>query len=413
MNFATFSFLESLQESFQVWLMDWHQGLLSLSPAGVLLAIFILTHLTILSVTIYLHRFSAHNALNLHPVMQHCFRFWLWLTTGMNTKEWTAIHRKHHALCETDEDPHSPVRKGLSKVLWEGAELYQAEASNQETLNRYGKRTPEDWIERKLYTPHKSLGIILMLIIDLILFGVIGITVWAVQMIWIPFFAAGVINGLGHHSGYRNFECRDAARNIIPWGFLIGGEELHNNHHTYPNSAKLSIKKWEFDIGWVWIKLMSFVGLAKIKHTHPLAKVDILKKHIDPDTVMAIINNRFQIMEQYRRHVIIPLVNHERRKASDKTEKLFRSARKLLAREESLLRNWQMEKINAIIDTSQALKTIYHKKKDLQNIWLMKKSQDDRIRALKDWCHQAENSGIKALQDFSAMLKTYTLPSPA
>ena len=399
--------------TYQMWFQDWHQGLLSLSPMGILLAIFLLTHLTILSVTIYLHRFSAHNALDLHPVIQHCFRLWLWLTTGMNTKEWTAIHRKHHALCETDDDPHSPVRKGLSKVLWEGAELYQAEAKNQETLERYGKRTPEDWIERKIYTPHRSLGIVLMLIIDLALFGVIGITVWAIQMIWIPFFAAGVINGIGHHSGYRNFECRDAARNIIPFGFLIGGEELHNNHHTYPNSAKLSVKKWEFDIGWFWIRLMSSVGLARVKHSHPLAKTDELKKHIDPDTVMAIINNRFQIMEQYRRRVIIPLVNHERKKAGDKTEKIFRSARKLLAREETLLRNWQMEKVNTIIEASQSLKMIYQKKKDLQNIWLMKKSQDDRIKALKDWCHQAENSGIKALQDFSAMLKTYTLPSPA
>ena len=392
---------------------NWYMGLLSLSAWETVAATLLLTHITILSVTIYLHRFSAHNSLELHPVLQHFFRFWLWLTTSINTKEWTSIHRKHHALCETVADPHSPVQRGLKKVLWEGAELYRTEAQNEETLKRYGQRTPDDWIENHLYTPFKHLGVVLMLIINLALFGVLGITVWAIQMLWIPFFAAGVINGIGHHSGYRNFECPDAARNIVPWGILIGGEELHNNHHTYPNSARLSVKKWEIDIGWLWIKAFSFVKLAKIKHTQPLVKTDSAKNHIDYDTVMAVINNRFQIMVQYRKQVIIPMVEHEQEKAGEKTRKLFLSAKKLLAREESLLASKHKEKISLIVDSSHVLNTIYQKKNELQAIWQQRKNHQDRLEALKEWCYQAEASGIKSLQDFALILKTYTLPTPA
>ena len=391
----------------------WYDGILNLSIWEVILATLLLTHITILSVTIYLHRFSSHNSLELHPAVQHFFRFWLWLTTGMRTKEWTAIHRKHHALCETPNDPHSPVQLGLKKVLWQGAELYRSEAKNKETIEGYGHRTPTDWIERKIYSAYPIAGVSLMLIIDLILFGFIGLSVWAVQMMWIPFFAAGVINGIGHHSGYRNFECQDAARNIFPWGFLIGGEELHNNHHTYPNSAKLSVRPWEFDIGWFWIRILSIFKLAKVKRTQPLVTQNNEKNHIDYDTVLAVINNRFQIMEQYRRQVIIPLVNHERKLATEKTKKLFRSAKKLLAREDNLLAPAHKEKINFIITYSQSLNTIYCKKKDLQAIWHQIKDHNERIDALIEWCHEAESSGIKVLQEFARNLKTYTLPAPS
>ena len=240
----------------------WHTGLLDLSIWQLIATTLLLTHVTIVSVTVYLHRYSAHRALELHPALKHFFRFWLWLTTAMNTREWTAIHRKHHAKCETPDDPHSPVHKGLATVVRKGAELYMAEAKNEETLRIYGKNCPDDWVERNLYSRFPNLGIVLMLAIDLALFGALGLTVWAVQMIWIPFWAAGVVNGLGHAVGYRNFECRDAATNLVPWGILIGGEELHNNHHTYPNSAKLSVRKWEFDMGWAWIRLFSLLGLA-------------------------------------------------------------------------------------------------------------------------------------------------------
>lgn len=389
----------------------WYEGFLALSPLGILLATLLLTHITILSVTIYLHRFSAHNSLDLHPAVQHFFRFWLWLSTGMRTKEWTAIHRKHHALCETPEDPHSPVLLGLGKVLWQGAELYQAEAKNRETIEGYGQRTPTDWIEKNLYSAHPVIGVSLMLIIDLALFGIIGLSVWGIQMLWIPFFAAGVINGVGHHSGYRNFECKDAARNIFPWGILIGGEELHNNHHTYPNSAKMSVRSWEFDIGWVWIRILCSLKLAKVKRTQPLVIQNQEKDDIDYDTVLAVINNRFQIMEQYRRQVIVPLVNHERKLASEKTKKILRSAKKLLAREDNLLAPDHKEKIHSIIGSSQILNTIYSKKKDLQAIWHQIKDHNERLEALTEWCHEAESSGIKVLQDFSRSLKTYTLPT--
>ncbi|OED47518.1 aminotransferase [Endozoicomonas sp. (ex Bugula neritina AB1)] len=389
----------------------WYEGLLALSPWGIVLATLLLTHITILSVTIYLHRHSAHNSVELHSVLKHFFRFWLWLTTGTRTKEWTAIHRKHHAKCETVNDPHSPVQRGLKAVLWTGAELYRNEARNQQTIEKYGQRTPDDWIENNLYTPHHSLGISIMLIIDLMLFGVIGLTVWAIQMMWIPFFAAGVINGVGHHSGYRNFECKDAARNIFPWGILIGGEELHNNHHTYPNSAKLSARRWEFDIGWFWIQCFKLIKLANVKRTRPLAIQNRKKNHIDRDTVMAVINNRFQIMVQYRRQVITPLVNHERKLATEKTKKILRSAQKLLAKEEGLLAPNHHEKIASIIDTSQVLNIIYSKKKELQAIWHNITDHNERIEALIEWCHEAETSGIKVLRDFSLSLKTYTLPS--
>ncbi|MGI9280821.1 MAG: DesA family fatty acid desaturase [Endozoicomonas sp.] len=389
----------------------WYEGLLSPSLWEAVLVTLLLTHITILSVTIYLHRFSAHNALELHPILQHLFRFWLWLTTGMRTLEWTAIHRKHHAFCETDSDPHSPVRKGLGKVLWQGAELYRQEAQNQETLQRYGQRTPDDWIERKLYTPYTKAGIVLMLTIDLLLFGTLGISIWAVQMLWIPLFAAGVINGLGHHSGYRNFECKDAARNLFPIGLLIGGEELHNNHHTFPNSPKLSVRKWEFDIGWLWIRFFGFLNLAHVRKVNPLAKMDFEKNHIDSDTVMAVINNRFQIMVQYKKMVIAPMVRDEKSRACAQTRRLFNSARKLLARENSLLIPDHKERVQKILDTSQVLNTIYEKKNDLQAIWNTIKDKNERIEALINWCHESEESGIKALQDFSRLLKSHTLPN--
>ncbi|MEW8396853.1 MAG: fatty acid desaturase, partial [Candidatus Thiodiazotropha sp.] len=224
-------------------------GLFDLSLSGFILLTLVLTHITIVSVTVYLHRHQAHRALDLHPLLSHFFRFWLWLTTGMVTREWVAIHRKHHAKCETESDPHSPQTRGLGKVLWQGAELYQEEAGNPETLERYGKGTPDDWLERKLYQRHNYSGILLLLLLEIILLGPAGITLWAIQMIWIPFWAAGVINGIGHYWGYRNFEIPNASTNIVPWGIFIGGEELHNNHHAFASSAKLSNRWWEFDLG--------------------------------------------------------------------------------------------------------------------------------------------------------------------
>ena len=388
----------------------WYTGFLDLSAWALIGVTLLLTHMTIVSVTVYLHRYSAHRALELHPALKHFFRFWLWLTTAMNTREWTAIHRKHHAKCETPEDPHSPVHKGLLTVLRKGAELYMEEAKNPETLEVYGKNCPDDWIERNLYTRFPNTGIVLMLMIDLALFGVIGLTVWAVQMIWIPFWAAGVVNGLGHALGYRNFECRDAATNLVPWGIIIGGEELHNNHHTYPNSAKLSVKPWEFDLGWAWIRLFSLLGLAEVKRTAPIAHRVEGKSQLDMDSAMAILNNRFQIMAHYHKLVIAPLVRQELARADASVRHHLRQASRLLAREPSLLHEEQQAHVAKVLEQSHALRVIYEKRLALQQIWSRTSSNGhDMLAAIRQWVSEAEASGIHSLREFAEQLKTYSL----
>ncbi|MFP5406683.1 MAG: acyl-CoA desaturase, partial [Gammaproteobacteria bacterium] len=295
---STFSGDPALVQSFLTFL---DQGVVSASWWQIVVFTLALTHVTIAAVTIYLHRCQAHRALDLHPVVSHFFRFWLWLTTGMVTREWAAIHRKHHARCETSDDPHSPVRWGLQKVLLEGSELYRAEAKNTETIAKFGHGTPDDWIERNLYTRRSGLGVVLMLAIDVLLFGAIGLTVWAVQMLWIPVWAAGVVNGLGHARGYRNFDCPDAATNLVPWGILIGGEELHNNHHTFASSAKLSVKWYEFDIGWMYIRILSFLRLASVRRTVPKPKLVEARHVIDLATVQAVVAHRYDVMAHYAR----------------------------------------------------------------------------------------------------------------
>ncbi|WP_339409067.1 delta-9 fatty acid desaturase DesA [Pseudomonas sp. EA_35y_Pfl2_R5] len=388
----------------------WYNGFLDLSVWQLIAVTLLMTHVTIVSVTVYLHRYSAHRALELHPALKHFFRFWLWLTTAQNTREWTAIHRKHHAKCETVDDPHSPVIKGLSTVLRTGAELYAEEAKNPETLRIYGKNCPEDWIERNLYSRFPVAGVALMGAIDLALFGAAGITIWAIQMMWIPVWAAGVINGLGHAVGYRNFECRDAATNLLPWGILIGGEELHNNHHTYPNSAKLSVKKWEFDMGWFWIKLFSLLGLAQVQRVAPIAHRVEGKRSLDMDTAMAILNNRFQIMAQYRKLVIAPLVQLELAKADASVRHHFHRAKRLLSREPSLLDEGHQVRIQRMLEQSQALKVIYEKRLALQQIWMKTSANGhDMLEAIKHWVSDAEASGIQSLREFAEQLKTYSL----
>nr|MBF0683825.1 acyl-CoA desaturase [Pseudomonas sp.] len=388
----------------------WYTGFLDLSAWALVGVTLLLTHVTIVAVTVYLHRYSAHRALELHPALKHFFRFWLWLTTAMNTREWTAIHRKHHAKCETPEDPHSPVHKGLLTVLRKGAELYMEEAKNPETLQVYGKNCPDDWIERNLYGRFPNAGIVLMLMIDLALFGVIGLSIWAVQMIWIPFWAAGVVNGLGHAAGYRNFECKDAATNLVPWGIVIGGEELHNNHHTYPNSAKLSVKPWEFDLGWAWIRLFSLLGLAEVKRTAPIAHRVEGKSHLDMDSAMAILNNRFQIMAQYHKLVIAPLVRQELARADASVRRHLRQASRLLAREPSLLHDGQQADVERVLEQSHALRVIYEKRLALQQIWSRTSSNGhDMLAAIRQWVIEAEASGIHSLREFAEHLKTYSL----
>ena len=393
------------------------EGLIALPWWGYIVVALVFTHITIASVTIYLHRHQAHRALDLHPIVSHFFRFWLWLTSGMVTKEWAAIHRKHHAKCETAEDPHSPQVLGIRKVLREGSELYRAEAKNQETLDKYGHGTPSDWIERNLYTPHSAKGIALMFIVNVLLFGPLGITIWAVQMMWIPITAAGIINGIGHYWGYRNYEAADASTNIVPWGILIGGEELHNNHHTFASSAKLSSKWWEFDIGWFYIRTLETFGLARVKKIPPELTYDKAKDHIDLETVKAVITARFVVMAQFAREVMARVHRDELRNLdpSDKTRlTLLKPVRRLMVREPRLLDEAARARLNKALEQNQALHTVYTMKQKLADVWQRSATtQENLIQALQDWCHEAEATGIQALREFSNKLRTYSLVQAA
>ena len=392
-------------------ILDWlSQGLLNWSVWGMVGATLVLTHITIVSVTVYLHRYSSHRSLELHPALKHFFRFWLWLTTGMVTKEWTAIHRKHHAKCETEEDPHSPVVNGIGEIFWRGAEAYAEATTDQSIMDKYGKGCPDDWLERNVYTK-TGVGITLMAIIDLALFGVAGLTVWAVQMIWIPLFAAGVINGIGHWWGYRNFECPDAARNIVPFGLLIGGEELHNNHHTYPNSAKLSVKPWEFDLGWGWIKLFSALGLAEVRSTGPVVERVPGKAELDKDSALALLNDRFRVMARYAEEVVSPVFEQELQKADQASRKLLKRARRVLTREDSLLDGRGRERIDQVVAASPNVALIYELHQSLQAIWAKRGGNMEVVIAdLAEWCRQAEASGMQALGEFAETLKSYATP---
>jgi stearoyl-CoA desaturase (delta-9 desaturase) len=385
-------------------------GLVDLSAWQMVGYTLVVTHITIAAVTIYLHRHQAHRALELHPIVSHFFRFWLWLTTGQVTKEWAAVHRKHHAKCETVDDPHSPVTRGIKKVLLEGAELYRAETKNQETLDKYGHGCPNDWIENNLYTKYSWLGVSSLLPINVMLFGVAGISIWAVQMVWIPITAAGIINGLGHFTGYRNYDCNDAAHNLIPWGIIIGGEELHNNHHTFATSAKLSSKWYEFDIGWMYIRTMEIMGLAKVKKTIPKPRLAKNKMEADFDTLQAVIANRYDVMAKYAASVKAAFreeVEHLKHKA-ELEARFLKSSRKLLQREPAKLDPPQREQLVELFQHSKALETMHQMRVELGAIWERSHStRDQLLQQLQDWCMRAEASGIKALQEFSMRLRSY------
>ena len=385
-------------------------GLLNLSGWGVLGFTLLFTHITIAGVTIYLHRCQAHRALDLHPVVSHFFRLWLWLSTGMLTREWASIHRKHHAKCEGPEDPHSPVRFGLRKVLLEGAELYRAEAGNLETMEKYGHGTPDDWVERNVYTRFPFAGILMMLAIDVALFGVIGISVFGVQMLWIPIFAAGVINGLGHARGYRNFECPDASTNILPWGILIGGEELHNNHHAFPTSARLSNKWYEFDIGWLYIRLLSMVGLARVKKIAPTPRLTDARTSIDLDAVQALIAHRYDVMQQFARSL---------RKACKEEAARLSQARRPEGQLLSAARHWlpldavrwsgdQRAALPDVLAASERLSVLVEMRRELGVIWeRSNRSRDQLVIMLQQWCQRAESSDIPALRSMSVRIRSY------
>ncbi len=388
-------------------------GFLSPSWLEVILITLGLTHVTIASVTIFLHRHQAHRSVELHPLVSHFFRFWLWMTTGMVTKQWAAIHRKHHAKCETEADPHSPQVKGLREVLLRGAELYQQEAANAETLELYGKGTPDDWLERRLYSRYPYLGISLMLIVNVLLFGPIGLSVWAVQMIWIPFWAAGVINGIGHYFGYRNAEAPDASTNIVPWGILIGGEELHNNHHAWPGSAKLSYHWWEFDIGWLYIRLLQGVGLAKVKRVSPAPpRIRSQATELDADAVRAIINSRLQVLARYGRQVMRRVHREElKRVANNRNLKgMLKRAKGTLLRDDTLLDERGRDSLTTVLGQSQALAVAVEFRQRLHTIWQHAASHPEKaLQALQQWCREAEESGNRYLQSFARQLAGYRM----
>ncbi len=384
------------------------QGLLELSGWGYFWATLLLTHITIASVTIFLHRAQAHRGLTLHPVASHFFRFWLWLTTGMVTRQWVAVHRKHHAKCELEDDPHSPQQTSIASVLFGGAFLYRKEAAKRETLEAYGHGTPDDWLERNLYSRHVFLGIFLMLTADLILFGIVGLAIWVVQMMWIPFWAAGVINGVGHYWGYRNFETEDASRNIVPFGLIIGGEEMHNNHHAYGVSAKFSNKWWEFDVGWLYIRLLELLGLAEVRRVAPKTSFADDRPAVDTELLSAIVANRFHVLKLYGSRVVRPVFRSACKAEQGAEKKRLLGLRKQISTEDTAIDRVADQQLSAALADNHTLRTIFEFKQRLKALWSQRgMDQAEPLARLQAWCADAEASGIAALQEFARSLRAY------
>ena len=372
-----------------------------------LLVLLVVGNVTMASSTLYLHRSQSHRGVDFHPWVAHWFRFFSWLTTGMRTKEWVAIHRKHHAKVETEEDPHSPQTRGIDTVIWTGAELYRAEAKNMDTMAKFGHGTPDDWIERNLYTRFSWQGVGLMLILNVALFGVAGLAVWAVQMAWIPITAAGIINGIGHYWGYRNFEAPDASTNISPWGLIIGGEELHNNHHTYPTSAKFSVKKYEFDIGWAYISLMRKVGWATVKKVPPKLQLGRIKPVADEKTLEALIANRYEVMAGYAREMR-RVCQAELASLKEKQADLspLKAAKRWLHRDDERVPAAARPQLAQARAAHPVLDKMVTMREELRQMWLnTSQSREQLALDLQNWCRRAEGSGIVALQQFSMKLR--------
>jgi stearoyl-CoA desaturase (Delta-9 desaturase) len=385
-------------------------GLLNLPWWGDLLAGLVLVQITIAGVTLYLHRCQAHRALEVHPVVSHFFRLWLWLTTGMITKEWAAIHRKHHAKCETEDDPHSPRIHGINKILFTGVVMYVKESHKAETMSRYGHGTPEDWLESHVYTPLNKWGVVLLAAIDLALFGLVpGAIIYVAQIAWIPFWAAGVINGVGHYFGYRNFQTDDDSTNIVPWAAWIGGEELHNNHHAYPTSAKFSLRWYEFDLGWAYIRVLQSLGLATVRKQAPKVKLDPSKFEVDAQTLQAVIMHRYDVMMNYAKSVKRAAkleIAALREKGSDCTA--LKSVRRWLHLDDAVVPEKHRATINLLVEANPRLKTTLVMRDELARIWERSTLNTEQlVTQLKDWCERAEKSGVEPLVAFSRRLRCY------
>jgi stearoyl-CoA desaturase (Delta-9 desaturase) len=386
-------------------------GVAGLGWWGMALVLLVFTQLTIFAVTLYLHRSQAHRGVDFHPAIAHFFRFWVWLTTSMITREWVAIHRKHHAKVETEEDPHSPVTKGIGTVFWRGVELYREARGMRADIEQYGRGAPEDWIERRLYTPHANLGPVLLFFINTVLFGLPGVALWAIQMAWIPFWAAGVVNGLGHWWGYRNFESADTSTNLTPWAFWIGGEELHNNHHAFPSSARFSMRRWEFDIGWAAIRGLQAVKLAKVLRVAPSMDVRPNIAVPDAETLKALLSHRFQAMTDYQRNVFVPALREEATLAGAKLRKLLpRRMRRGLVNDGRWLKPACRAELNSWVEQRPRIRVLVEHRARLSAL-LEARSNDaaERLTKLQQWCQEAEASGIAALQAYAARLKGYAL----
>ena len=391
--------------------LDFLYGLVRLSFWGYVLVTFALVQVTMLSVTLYLHRDQAHRAVDLHPVLRHFFRFWIWATSGMITGEWVAVHRKHHAFSDVAGDPHSPVMLGLKKIMLEGAEVYRESARDPEIVAKYGRGTPTDWLERNLYAKHRNLGIVLLVLTDLVVFGAPGIIILSVQLVSMPLMAAGVINGLGHAVGYRTFECDNAARNLVPWGLITGGEELHNNHHAFPSSARFSMRRGEFDIGWACLRVLSALGLANVRKVASRANVEAPRPIVDLDTVRTLITARMDVLRNYARSVTLPVLKVE---AAASAGRLSVRVKRLLVRHPSLLDDGARARLQQVLAENAALRTVHDFRDRLAVLWSGSIGNNERLTAhLREWIREAEASGIERLQDFARALKGYKLAAGA
>lgn len=390
-------------------------GLLHFSVWQIVLFTLVATHITIAGTTLYLHRSQTHRGVDFHPVVAHFFRFWLWLTSGMKTREWVAVHRKHHAKCEREGDPHSPAVYGVMRVFLRGADLYRVEASMASTLERYGRGTPDDWLERNVYTPRSTWGILTMLVLDVLAFGALGLTVWAVQMAWIPFWAAGVVNGLGHFVGYRNFASPDASTNLFPFGLVIGGEELHNNHHAHATSAKFSSKWYEFDMGWLYIRVLQALGLAKVRRVAPKRVLRDRNQAVRPadlQTLEAVQTHRYDVMRRFGALLKTTALRELReRKTSEKpaTLRWRRSTlRKFLLRQDALLSESERRQLQSALQGMDQLRNLVDMRQALARVWeSSSESSEQLLQQLRTWLAQATDSGIAGLSRFARELVRY------
>ncbi len=386
-------------------------GVFDLPWWGIALVALALTHLTIVSVTLFLHRHQTHHALDLHPVASHFFRLWLWLTTGMRTREWVAVHRKHHARCETVDDPHSPQVLGINAVLWGGVVLYVRESARADTVERYGQGTPEDWLERNLYSKYVLFGLTLTGLADVLLFGIVpGALILLTQIAWIPFWAAGVINGVGHYFGYRDWSTEDSSTNMFPWGILIGGEELHNNHHAYATSAKFSDKWFEFDIGWLYIRLLQMLGLAKVKYLAPVPRFIAPRPVVDAHTLEAVIRHRYDVLARYAKSLKAAFreeFDALKLSAPREAERL-RTLKRWLTRDERTLLERERSALASGLAISPRLQTLLAMRRELTALWSRSLATREQLVAqLQDWCRRAEASGIAPLAALSQRLRSY------